>query len=212
MEEDIKILEEIKKKFEKTMKIIVLGEYSTYVDNSIFEDIKKLINISENLIARYKQLEEENTQLKTITQEYNSYLQDSNCDTKIIIADSEYFANGYFKENFIPKSRVKEKIEELKKRNLWRKNNITTTFRRKHRKSYTTNWLGGSKMNEIKQKVEELEEVYNKNVIYVKNNINIPELIKDFKFLLSENERLINLNKNLLETINKLKRRSKSND
>lgn len=67
-------------------------------------------------------------------------------------------------------------------------------------------------MNEIKQKVEELEEVYNKNVIYVKNNINIPELIKDFKFLLSENERLINLNKNLLETINKLKRRSKLND
>ena len=67
-------------------------------------------------------------------------------------------------------------------------------------------------MNKIKQKVEELEEVYNKNVIYVKNNINIPELIKDFKFLLSENERLINLNKNLLETINKLKRRSKSND
>ena len=67
-------------------------------------------------------------------------------------------------------------------------------------------------MNEIKQKIKELEEVYNKNVIYVKNNINIPELIKDFKFLLSENERLINLNKNLLETINKLKRRSKSND
>lgn len=67
-------------------------------------------------------------------------------------------------------------------------------------------------MNKIKQKLEELEEVYNKNVIYVKNNINIPELIKDFKFLLSENERLINLNKNLLETINKLKRRSKSND
>ena len=67
-------------------------------------------------------------------------------------------------------------------------------------------------MNEIKQKIKELEEVYNKNVIYVKNNINIPELIKDFKFLLSENERLINLNKNFLETINKLKRRSKSND
>ena len=52
-------------------------------------------------------------------------------------------------------------------------------------------------MNEIKQKVEELEEAYNKNVIYVKNNINIPELIKDFKFILLENERLKNLNKNL---------------
>ena len=68
----------------------------------------------KNLLTRYKQLEEENTQLKTITQEYNSYLQDSNCATKIIIADSEYFANGFFKENFIPKSKVKEKIEELK--------------------------------------------------------------------------------------------------
>ena len=67
-------------------------------------------------------------------------------------------------------------------------------------------------MNEIKQKVEELEEVYNKNVIYVKNNINIPELIKDFKFLLSENERLINLNKNLLETINKLKKKEQINN
>ena len=71
-------------------------------------------NLLRNLLTRYKQLEEENTQLKTITQEYNSYLQDSNCDTKIIIADSEYFANGFFKENFIPKSKVKEKIEELK--------------------------------------------------------------------------------------------------
>lgn len=70
-------------------------------------------NLLRNLLTRYKQLEEENTQLKTITQEYNSYLQDSNCDTKIIIADSEYFANGYFKENFIPKSKVIEKIKEL---------------------------------------------------------------------------------------------------
>ena len=68
-------------------------------------------------------------------------------------------------------------------------------------------------MNEIKQKVEELEEAYNKNVIYVKNNINIPELIKDFKFLLSENERIKNLNVNLLETINKLKKKEgKTND
>ena len=62
-------------------------------------------------------------------------------------------------------------------------------------------------MNEIKQKVEELEEAYNKNVIYVKNNINIPELIKDFKFLLSENERLNKLNNSLLNDITKLKKK-----
>ena len=94
MEEDIKILEEIKKKFEKTMKIIVLGEYSTYVDNSIFEDIKKLINISENLIARYKQLEEENEQLEAIKDE----------------------AIRRYNFESIPKSKVEEKIEELKKK------------------------------------------------------------------------------------------------
>ena len=68
-------------------------------------------------------------------------------------------------------------------------------------------------MNEIKQKVEELEEAYNKNVIYVKNNINIPELIKDFKFLLSENERLNKLNNSLLNDITKLKKKEvKTND
>ena len=68
-------------------------------------------------------------------------------------------------------------------------------------------------MNEIKQKVEELEEAYNKNVIYVKNNINIPELIKDFKFLLSENERLNKLNNSLLNDITKLKKKeAKTND
>ena len=98
MEEDIKILEEFIEAYKVAEEVL---------DGDVIHSIY-------NLVTRYKQLEEENTQLKTITQEYNSYLQDSNCDTKIIIADSEYFANGFFKENFIPKSKVKEKIEELK--------------------------------------------------------------------------------------------------
>ena len=98
MEEDIKILEEFIEAYKIAEEVL---------DGDVIQSI-------DNLVTRYKQLEEENTQLKTITQEYNSYLQDSNCDTKIIIADSEYFANGFFKENFIPKSKVKEKIEELK--------------------------------------------------------------------------------------------------
>ena len=62
-------------------------------------------------------------------------------------------------------------------------------------------------MNEIKQKVEELEEVYNKKCNICQNNINIPELIKDFKFLFSENERLNKLNNSLLNDITKLKKK-----
>ena len=109
MKEYIKILEEIVETY-RSCSVNEEG-FDMKVDIGF---TKKECEALENLIAGYKQLEEENTQLKTITQEYNSYLQDSNCDTKIIIADSEYFANGFFKENFIPKSKVKEKIEELK--------------------------------------------------------------------------------------------------
>ena len=99
MEKDIKnyMQDNINKGFHKFI----------YNDLGYDEKCIDIINAISNLI-------EENKELKTITQEYNSYLQDSNCDTKIIIADSEYFANGFFKENFIPKSKVKEKIEELK--------------------------------------------------------------------------------------------------
>lgn len=108
MEEYIKILEEIVETY-RSCSVNEEG-FDMKVDIGF---TKKECEALENLIARYKQLEEENTQLKTITHEYNSYLQDSNCDTKIIISDSEYFANGFFKENFIPKSKVIEKIKEL---------------------------------------------------------------------------------------------------
>ena len=111
MEEDIKILEEF---LDLARTRDYKGNLTGSFDEFELEVEEKEYKAIENLLTRYKQLEEENTQLKTITQEYNSYLQDSNCDTKIIIADSEYFANGFFKENFIPKSKVKEKIEELK--------------------------------------------------------------------------------------------------
>ena len=111
MEEDIKILEEF---LDLARTRDYKGNLTGSFDEFELEVEEKEYKALENLLTRYKQLEEENTQLKTITQEYNSYLQDSNCDTKIIIADSEYFANGFFKENFIPKSKVKEKIEELK--------------------------------------------------------------------------------------------------
>ena len=59
MEEDIKILEELKNKYEKTMKILVMGEYSTYVDNSIIEDMGKLIEISQKLLEVNKEIKKE---------------------------------------------------------------------------------------------------------------------------------------------------------
>ena len=106
MEEDIKILEEL------------ISEYKNNVWNEYpYKFNKEIIYTLENLLTRYKQLEEENKELKHITQNYNVYQQKSdNPNTTIIIADEKWFINGYFKENFIPKSKVKEKIEELKEK------------------------------------------------------------------------------------------------
>ena len=108
LEEDIKILEEL---IEEYKDCSVKG-LDMQVDVSFRE---KQCNAIKHLIKRYKQLEEENKELKHITQNYNAYQQKSdNPNTTIIIADEKWFINGYFKENFIPKSKVKEKIEELK--------------------------------------------------------------------------------------------------
>ena len=68
-------------------------------------------------------------------------------------------------------------------------------------------------MNDIKQKVNDLEEAYIKNEIYVRNNINLKGIIDDFKYLISENERLNKLNNSLLNDITKLKKKEvKAND
>ena len=106
-DKDIKILEE---------KIKIIESLCT--DDCINKStvIDPLKYALENLITRYKQLEEENKELKHITQNYNAYQQKSNnSNSTIIIADKKWFRNGYFKENFIPKSKVKEKIEEINK-------------------------------------------------------------------------------------------------
>jgi len=68
-------------------------------------------------------------------------------------------------------------------------------------------------VNDIKQKVNDLEEAYIKNEIYVRNNINLKGIIGDFKYLISENERLNKLNNSLLNDITKLKKKEgKAND
>lgn len=111
MEEDIKILEYGLEYFrfnpnkKPRTHFAMLQRYS----------FEQYLQALENLIARYKELEEENKELKHITQNYNAYQQKSyNPNSTILIADEEWFINGYFKENFIPKSKIKNKIQELK--------------------------------------------------------------------------------------------------
>jgi len=104
MEEDIKILEKIKENYKIHLKL-----EDKYKELAIMK-----MKAIENVLARLKELEKENKELKAITQAYNSYSQDSNCETKIVIADSEYFANGFFKENFIPKTKIEKEIKEYK--------------------------------------------------------------------------------------------------
>lgn len=95
MEKDIEILEEIL--------------------NRQIEDIegtKIVYKAIENLINRVKELEK-------IVEAYNVIPNDYiPKDMKIVIADREYFNNGILKETCLPKSKIKEKIEELRKEML----------------------------------------------------------------------------------------------
>ena len=53
--------------------------------------------------------------LKSITNEYNAF--NGAIDKKIIIADDYYFNNGFFKNNFISKDKIREKIKKAKEIN-----------------------------------------------------------------------------------------------
>lgn len=95
MEEDIKRIEEL-----------VQGAKKHYMYNEYFESM-------ENLIKRNKELEEENKELKMITQLYNSF-EVPDEKSRILIADTKYFVNGYFKKNFIKTEKIREIIKEIK--------------------------------------------------------------------------------------------------
>lgn len=89
MEEDIKILEE-------------------YIDFqkqwNLLNHEKALITAIENLIKGYRELEEENQKLIYELQEKDDEIRFANRDIKV------------FETDFIPKSKIKEKIEEYKKK------------------------------------------------------------------------------------------------
>ena len=70
------------------------------------------MNINK-IIEENKKLKQELELLKSITREYNSYKVDSNSDTRILIADSEYFIKGYFKSNFVSKEEIRNCLTKL---------------------------------------------------------------------------------------------------
>lgn len=94
MEEDIKILEE---SIDKMIK-----------DERIHDDYRNTITAIENLIKGYRELKE-------ITNKYDAFANDyMPNDVKMVIADRKFFQDGIFNESFIPKSKIKEFVEENK--------------------------------------------------------------------------------------------------
>lgn len=78
---------------------------------SINQDEIKQGNNIYTLLHLIDSLLKENEELKLITQNYNAFRVDSPNLTKIIVADTEYFVDGFFKENFIEVQKIKDLIE-----------------------------------------------------------------------------------------------------
>ena len=71
--------------------------------------LKTILNIIEK---QQKEIEE----LKEITKTYNSYIGEKiPLNSKIIIADREYFMNGTFVNNYVNKNKIRKEIEETEK-------------------------------------------------------------------------------------------------
>ena len=79
-------------------------EWETLGERNLEGDIKTILDL-------VKKQQNKIEDLKTITREYEAYkLGEGN---KIMIASKEWFNDGYFKENFISKDKIKAKIEEI---------------------------------------------------------------------------------------------------
>lgn len=96
MEEDIKILEELKKDF-----ISLISKRNGFVIER--DKREKEVRALENLLTRYKELEKENEKLNQLKEKHNVRIND-------LCALVDNFAY-----NSIPVSLVKEKIEEINK-------------------------------------------------------------------------------------------------
>ena len=119
MEEDIKILESLKKYLQNE---IDYGEYKIICGE---ETIKTddCINAIENLLKRYKELEEENEQLKVneeILMKTKGCLNEDNSTNCRVLESLNYGIRAYEKtlKNSIPISVIQNKIDELDKEDM----------------------------------------------------------------------------------------------
>ena len=92
-------------------------------EKEIIKQIKNDMNVGEfydktedaikGLLDLYNKQKEEIEELKTITNSYNSYNVDNMNGHNIIIADSEYFANGTFVEKYISKDKIRNLLPKI---------------------------------------------------------------------------------------------------
>lgn len=102
----------------------IIKEFKNLIYNDDFDYIELMDEdgftgwheLFENILKLYNKEKEKNRELEEIVKTYNAIPNDYiPNDMKIVIADREYFNNGILKENIIPKSKVREKIEEYNK-------------------------------------------------------------------------------------------------
>lgn len=77
--------------------------------NDYKESSKVILNLVTKLQDEIIKLLKENRELTAITNKYEAYeMPFTEKEDRIIIASKEYFANGFFKNNFISKDKIKE--------------------------------------------------------------------------------------------------------
>ena len=127
MEEDIKILEDFIKYFEAEA---VSTKYRRNISITVGEDDIQAI---ENLIKGYRELEKRNKQCIKVLHEKDIYYQN---------------AREFIQDNSIPKSKIKEKIEELDKQRMkMEKDDIGIGF------------TLGNEWSDLKPKIQVLQEL-----------------------------------------------------
>lgn len=139
-----------------------LDELISKVIKQKYKDTE-LLTLQEIIKKQKKENEElkiKNNELTTITKTYNAIKQDMTCsNTKIIIADINYFDNGIFNEKFIHESKIKEEIRKIKydiaktKEKIKEENtfpNFMSRWRLLRLESFIT------KSNEIKERLEKI--------------------------------------------------------
>ncbi len=93
--------------------IETLIEIKEFSKLSSYLDVKtKQLNAIDIVLNLIDQQQKEIEELKQITMLYNSYEIPSGSERKIVIADTEYFAKGYFVENYIKKDKIRELINK----------------------------------------------------------------------------------------------------